>query len=88
MKDKLKIEPDPGGPRINANAVNGLIREAFREGARVGTYNVACDRALRVGRQCVSNLTDAEIIAIAKGEAELHGVTPGPIGYRAVEVPK
>ena len=43
MKDKLKIEPDPG---------------------------------------------DAEIIAIAKGEAELHGVTPGPIGYRAVEVPK
>jgi len=70
--------------RLDASLVNKLIRDAFKEGTRIGTHFVACDRALIVGKQCVSGLTDDQILAIARGDAELFGCTPEPIGYRVV----
>jgi DNA invertase Pin-like site-specific DNA recombinase len=59
--------------RIHANLVVGLIHSAYDEGGD--------EEAVKVGKGCLGNVTDEQILKIARGEATLKGCTPGPITY-------
>lgn len=76
MAKKRRTETVP--LRINANVPVALIRDAFDSKA-VENRKIAA--ALEMGRNVVENLTDEQIIKIAKREATLRGTHPGPITY-------
>lgn len=87
------MEKDERGPKINANAVVGLLRQKLHQlavkqqpafGAELRAKQDAQLRngVLEFSRDIVSGLTDDQIMAIARGEAVLEGVTPGPITYK------
>ena len=60
-------------PRINANVVNKLLRDAYGKGGM--------DEVLKVAEQCVSGVSLVQLRAIAKGEGQLVGISPGPIEF-------
>jgi len=73
-----RTKKDAVSPRINANVPVALIRDAYDSKA-VENRKIAA--ALEMGRNVVENLSDEQIIKIAKREATLEGGSPGAITF-------
>ena len=90
------MERDEKGPKINANVVVALLRQernrlAIKQqpafGAELREKQTAQMRKaiLEFSRDIVEGLDDDQIMALARGQAVLEGVTPGPITYKELE---
>lgn len=65
----VEMEKDSRGIRINANVVNGLIRDQYARSSGVR-------ETIQFARTIVEGLSDSQIMAIATRTAKLVGVTP------------
>jgi len=74
MSNDTKHEKHGLYPRIHASAVVMVLRREYAKGGFRGAKEAA--------DQCISGLTDEQILKVASGEATLEGCSPDPITYR------
>lgn len=78
------MEKERRGPKIDASVVNSLLRQEWAKLAtkRPAQLPIEERKLLAFAATIVSDLTDGQILAIAKGDAELVGNTHDGVWYK------